>query len=225
MSKFLNRTGDTALSRNGHTMTIVAYRNANDIDIMFDDGYLVTHRSYGDFVRGNIGRKSYIDTILGKSIKHPSGLIMTVVAARNSRDIDVQFEDGVIVTHQRYYAFCSGGIKHPTINPKAYRTSLSRIGFSGCNKQGLKYSIVCWRTVRDIDVQFEDGAIVAHRQYIDFCRGTISYPFAQLNMQITQRGIAYTFGDTQNFYCQCTKCGHKDIMTIQEMRNHVCQNL
>ena len=35
-------------------MTIIAYRNSNDIDIQFEDGTIVQHRDYRSFSEGCI---------------------------------------------------------------------------------------------------------------------------------------------------------------------------
>lgn len=37
---------------------------------------------------------------------------MKIVAYRNKRDIDIQFEDGVIVEHRKYSDFKAGAIKN-----------------------------------------------------------------------------------------------------------------
>ena len=42
-----------------------------------------------------------------------SGLRMTIIAWRNSKDIDVQFEDGVEVKGRSYENFKNGSINHP----------------------------------------------------------------------------------------------------------------
>ena len=39
---------------------------------------------------------------------------------------------------------------------------------------------------------------------------------------IVLNGEAYQYMDQTNFYCQCTKCGMKDIMSVEEMRKHIC---
>lgn len=54
MSKFNDRTGEIRVLRNGLEATIIAYRNARDIDIQFQNGVIVRSQSYGHFVRGQI---------------------------------------------------------------------------------------------------------------------------------------------------------------------------
>lgn len=53
------------------------------------------------------------------------GLKMTIIEYINSKDISVQFEDGIIVKHKRYELFKDGKIKHP--NSKQYNFN-NRVG-------------------------------------------------------------------------------------------------
>ena len=55
--------------------------------------------------------------------------------------------------------------------PKAQRE-----GQIGYNKQNQKMQIISYRNAKDIDIQFEDGAITTHRAYSNFLKGAISYP-------------------------------------------------
>lgn len=48
------RVGKVSTARNGMKMQIVGYRSANDIDIMFEDGYIVRNKSYANFIKGLI---------------------------------------------------------------------------------------------------------------------------------------------------------------------------
>lgn len=49
-----DRVGKITTARNGMKMQVVGYRSANDIDIMFEDGYIVRNKSYANFVKGLI---------------------------------------------------------------------------------------------------------------------------------------------------------------------------
>lgn len=57
----LNKVG---YNNNGERMTIVRYGGARDIDVQFDDGTILEHRTYGDFKKGNI-RNPYFPTVCG----------------------------------------------------------------------------------------------------------------------------------------------------------------
>lgn len=53
-SLMADRLGYVTTARNGMKMKIVGYRSANDIDVMFEDGYTVRNKSYANFVKGLI---------------------------------------------------------------------------------------------------------------------------------------------------------------------------
>lgn len=48
------RVGKVTTARNGMKMQVVGYRSANDIDIRFEDGYIVRNKSYANFIKGLI---------------------------------------------------------------------------------------------------------------------------------------------------------------------------
>ena len=47
-----------------------------------------------------------------------NGQIMTIINCRNSRDIDIKFEDGTIVKNKHYLAFLNGKIQNPNNQKK-----------------------------------------------------------------------------------------------------------
>lgn len=54
MAKKIERTGEIGIMTTGLKATIIAYRNANNMDIEFENGIIVHNQSYGHFVRGQI---------------------------------------------------------------------------------------------------------------------------------------------------------------------------
>ena len=172
MSKKINeslskefRLGQIGVNNQGLKMTIIAYRNARDIDVQFEDGTIVKNKQYDKFLKGGIAYP--IEDRIGETKKNNQDLIMTIIAYRNNRDIDIQFEDGTIVENRRYEHFLKGTIAYP---------KEKRIGETKENNQGLKMTIIAYRNTKDINVQFEDGTIVENKQYGNFLRGTIVNP-------------------------------------------------
>ena len=49
-----------------------------------------------------------------------------------------------------------------------------RTGETNIANNGMKMTIIAYRSCHDIDIQFEDGTIVEHRECSDFRRGKIS---------------------------------------------------
>lgn len=49
----------TRQMNNGFNATIIAYRNVTDIDVQFEDGTVVEHRTYQSFKLGKIRNPNY----------------------------------------------------------------------------------------------------------------------------------------------------------------------
>lgn len=108
---------------------------------------------------------------LGETTINNQGLKMTIIKYNRNDDIDVEFEDGFICTHKKYSAFKSGMIEnknYPNLNTKS-----DRIGEQCRNKQGLLMTIIRYKSINDIDVEFEDGHIEYNKQYRSFKSGGI----------------------------------------------------
>ena len=50
----MSKIGEISYNSKGEKMTIVEYRNSQDIDIMFDDGTIVKNKRYWNFRKGNV---------------------------------------------------------------------------------------------------------------------------------------------------------------------------
>ncbi|MDE5802212.1 MAG: hypothetical protein K2I22_04755 [Lachnospiraceae bacterium] len=162
-----NRLGEKKIANNGMLMTIIDYRNSNDIDIQFEDGTIVAHRDYRSFSNGSISNPNFYKSKVGEEIYAPNGHTLKIVDFRNNKDIDVQFEDGTIVQHRDYYSFLKGNIAKPLEG---------RVGQTNIAQNGMKIRIIEYRNSHDVDIEFEDGAIVRHKNYTHFLDGYIAYP-------------------------------------------------
>ena len=100
-------------------MTIIAYRNCEDIDVQFEDGTIVCNKAYKSFKKGEIANPNFTKVLgidkIGETNRANNGQLMTIIAYRNCNDIDVQFEDGTIVTHKTYNSFKNGLIANPNL--------------------------------------------------------------------------------------------------------------
>ena len=98
------------------------------------------------------------------------GLEATIIRYGGAKDIDVQFEDGQVVYHRDYFSFQKGSIS-PPIDPR-----YSHLGEKRMMNCGLDATIIRYGSSQDIDVQFEDGQVVYHKEYDNFKKGAISPP-------------------------------------------------
>lgn len=112
-----DRIGQTSIANNGQEMTLIGYRNCQDIDVRFEDGTIVRHRTYNSFTRGRIKNpSSKIKT--GLKRKANNGQMMEIIAWRSKVDIDVRFEDGTVVYNKAYTNFLKGSIRNPNRGTK-----------------------------------------------------------------------------------------------------------
>jgi len=213
--------GQTRMSNYGQKMTIIAYHSARNIDVQFEDGTVVKHREYACFDRGEIRNPNFYKDRVGEVREATNGQKMTIIAYRKYNDIDVQFEDGTTIKHKSYTSFIDGLIHNPNythnVSQRKYRTGLSKL--ANC---GLNMTISMYRKYKNMDAVFETGYEVKHQSYREFEKGSIGHPFPYQVGLILMTKPAYIHNGIGNFYCTCTNCGISDIMTVPEMKSHIC---
>ena len=176
-----NRIGETKIASNGQKMTIIAYRNWYDIDIQFEDGTIVKNKCIDNFKTGQIENpnltfsearfgKNYIGT---EKVAN-NGQKMKIISYKNAQDIDVEFEDGTIVKHTRMIQFKRGKIANP--NYIIDKTNEEAISLTG-----LKMKIIRYENTSDVDIEFEDGFKIFHKNYFNFKRGKVGHPSFKIN--------------------------------------------
>lgn len=173
MKRRTDRIGEERIMNNGLKAKIIGYRNIKDIDIEFEDGYIVEHTLYSSFQGGRIRHEDITTNSffrIGEVRTMQSGAECKIIEYRNSCDIDVEFEDGTIVRHKEYKSFVHGLIRNKNI------TASKHIGKSNTMNNGMRAVIVNYRAYGDIDVEFEDGVIVKHRAMNAFKAGKIRHP-------------------------------------------------
>lgn len=116
---------------------------------------------------------------VGYTQTNRQGLTYEVITYRNNKDIDVKFQDGLVIEHTKVTKLNQNTIFHPDYPiPKINKTpSEKRLGETRKNKQGRKMTIIAYRGATDIDVQFENKFVVDHTEYKLFEMGTICDPF------------------------------------------------
>ena len=156
------RVGETRKMKNGMMATIVKYAHANSIDIQFEDGAITVNKQYGSFKKGSIAHPYYSNEYLkhiGKTKTMKNGCKATVITYRNHKDINIQFEDGVIKEHVTTESFNNGSLRYPGkgMDMRSCRHREERLGLSKTCKDGRTATIVAYTTYNDIVVQFNDG--------------------------------------------------------------------
>ena len=171
MATKTNRLGETRMMNCGMEATIIRYGKYSDIDVRFEDGVIVEHKRYRAFENGNIANPNFNPRLCETKMMN-CGMEATIIRYGGSADIDVRFEDGIVVEHREYREFEKGGI----INPNIKATAENRLDETCMMNCGMKATIIRYGKYTDIDVRFEDGTIIEHRQYIQFKKGGIANP-------------------------------------------------
>lgn len=169
-----NRLDETCMMNCGMKATIIRYNGVRDIDVRFEDGTVAEHKAYGPFKRGEIANpniKTSAENCLGETRMMNCGMKATIIRYGKYSDIDVRFEDGTVVEHKGYSAFKRGEIANP--NVKTFANRLDETRMMNC---GMEATIIRYSRRDDIDVRFEDGTVIEHRQYNQFERGNIANP-------------------------------------------------
>lgn len=175
----------------GLKIKCIDYINSSNIIVEFEDGFRRSTDLYY-FLNGHVSKRNKIvknldkESRIGLKNRNNSGELMTIVGYRGANDIDIEFEDGTILTERQFSSFKSGEVS------KIHKSELKdiRIGEKRKSKCGLMMEIINYKSHRNIDVRFEDGTIVKGKRYSDFCIGEIRNP----NFHNTRKRIGeYSF--------------------------------
>lgn len=168
------RIGETRTMSNGKEATIIAYRGANDIDIQFEDGTIRKGVRYQHYKDGKV--KDSENSLRQERLNQPYIMSnekeVTIVRYRNCMDIDIQFDDGTIVTTQ--YNALINRLVHK--EKKTYGNADTREGEKGIAANGEKITIVKYRNRNDMDVKFEDETELEHVSYKKFKERKLTHP-------------------------------------------------
>ena len=218
---FNPRLGETRMMNCGMEATIIRYGKAIDIDVRFEDGTVVKHKSYSKFQKGGIANPNIKASRFDETRMMSCGIEATIIRYGGATDIDVRFEDGVIKEHVVYSKFKKGSIAHPSTKVSAK----DRLGETNMMNCGMEATIIQYAKYADIDVRFEDGAIVEHKVYSAFKKGGIAHLLISLKHGskdfhgfICRQG--FKDEDRVLYECICKDCGLEDVLTPQEMIEH-----
>ena len=174
-----DRVGKVRTNNDGKTMKIVSYNSASDISVEFDDGTVVPHRTYQQFLRGAIENPNdnYRTRRVGLENVSVTGERMKIIAYRGSKNVDVMLEDGTVLRDQWFDRFLAG----VTIPPERRRSALdyspeNRIGETSRANSGQMMTIIRYRDAKDMDVMFEDGTEACGIAYSHFKEGRVRNP-------------------------------------------------
>ena len=219
---FNPRLGETNMMNCGMEATIIRYNTYKDFDVRFEDGTIATCKDYRRFRKGGIAHPSTTaEGRLGETRMMSCGMKATIIRYENADDINICFEDGKVVEHKTYRAFKKGYIAHQNTNVPVE----ARLGGTQMMNCGMKATIIRYGGCNDIDVRFEDEAVVEHKTYNAFEKGRIAHRLISLKHGskdfhgfICKQGF---IDEERTLYeCICKHCGLEDVLTPQEMIEH-----
>lgn len=102
-------------------------------------------------------------------------------------------------------------------NKKTIDYASIRLGERNISLNGLEMELVKYINSHDIDVQFEDGTIVYHKNYTNFKRGYIPHPKYEKAQE------AFQYEGKKYFLCKCKTCKRKRVLSLEEMESYICE--
>lgn len=170
----MTRIGEIRKARNGQTMRIVEYNTYNNIIVEFNDKQKTRVKTrYGCFKRGEVKNPNYIrHKRIGETNKATNGQTMTIVEYIDYYNTIVEFDDiNKTRVKTSYHYFKEGRVR----NPNYIRNK--RIGEITIATNGQKMTIVEYKNVHDIIVEFDDEFHTKVKtRYRDFKRGRVKNP-------------------------------------------------
>lgn len=169
--------GEIIKSNNGQYMKIIEWKNKDNIDVEFEDNTIVYSKSYSSFKKGKIANPNY-NKYIGQVSMANNGQKMKIIEYRNSHDIDVEFEDGIIVESRSMNCFNRGTIRNPNFinhhKRKIVNNKEKYIGKIGYSSKGQMFRIIDYKGCENVDIEFEDGNIIRNRRIVALKKGLVA---------------------------------------------------
>lgn len=113
------RIGMCKMMNCGMEAKIIAYNNANDMTVSWENGEITEHCQFHPFNKGTMRPKSLLfPTRLGEIKMMNCGMEAKIVRYGGSQDVDIKFTDGTLLKHRLYDQFAKGTIQNPKLTRK-----------------------------------------------------------------------------------------------------------
>lgn len=152
----IDYVGTCKRMNNGQLATVIGYRNSKHMTVQFEDGTIVDDVYKVHFDTGKVSNPNYYRLKRISEINRMSnGQLAKVIDYRSQLDIDIEFEDGVIVNHVRYDHFKNGSIANPNLHK--YQARVNAASIIVVTKEmnyGLSATCIDYYDSNNITVQF-----------------------------------------------------------------------
>ena len=170
------RLGEEKLQECGLIAKIIDYRSAADMTVQFEDGKIIQHVTYYNFNLGTLNYNKQNKPEIASSFRVgekkvcSNEMIATIIAYRSYQDIDIQFDDGLIVEHISYARFFQKGVPHPDHRPVIWPRNLNKhIGLRKRTLDGYR-ELLAVHDDDTLDYIDDDGTVVYNGSSTDFFR-------------------------------------------------------
>ena len=150
--------GEESVAKNGMKMHIVTCHSGGRVSVKFDDGYIKEDIAYGAFKSGNVYNpniqvsRSKRSERIGLEFVSKDGIRCRIIEYRSATDLDIEFDNGVVVRHKNYAYISKGIFSNPVVESEK-----ADVGVISMAINGMRIKLIAYRTTDDIDVLFEDG--------------------------------------------------------------------
>lgn len=185
-------------------MKIIEYEGTNKIKVEFLDGnHYIAQTSYSAFKKGQVRNPNYR---IGEISYNTEGFRIKIVRYVNASDLDVEFDDGLIVK-STYERFKSGRISRTN-----YDIKMQRLGEEKTNTRGSAMKIIEYNNSHDIVVQFQDEhKYTVRTDYSMFEKGYIWNPYHPIVGRVGFAGKKYKTLDDSGKEIKAFVCWKKMI--------------
>ena len=111
MNKEKERIGQTFKCNNGECISIIEYKNRDNVLIKFEDNEDVKWVSYSNIKAGRVAKSIDYSCRVGEERINIQGIKMKIIEYINSENITVEFDNGDIIKNKTYCNFKNGKIK------------------------------------------------------------------------------------------------------------------
>lgn len=115
IKKHTNRLYERRQNKLGEWMSIIRYKNSQNIDVQFDCGTITYNKTYDSFLKGSIKKPSMY---IGETCLSKEGYELKIVTMRRSDDIDILVDNKYIEYNREYCEFTRGSVTnvyHPSV--------------------------------------------------------------------------------------------------------------
>ena len=183
----ISHIGETYVNKAGQEITLVTFRDYNDVDVFNTaTGKTTKHITYDNFRRGSLSKSQ--KNLTGYMRRMKNGLIATIIAQPDKEHVDVIFQHGLILKNVLLKDYMNGDLDFTGLyNPNL---RYERVGEKRLSNSGRWMTIVAYKGTHHVDILFDNGFLVTDKDYRNFRTG-------EIQSDIGRKRKLYRVGETK----------------------------